>query len=680
MSAIIVAIIQDMVLHMENKNLDSVDFIFDKNFEQKTESKNLCILIHGYGKLLPWKNSHNKLKDLKEVIEESFADDMDIYYPNLNKEMIFYSINNPNNIVKDLLEDINRIWTNKTYDKIYIIGYSTGALIARKLYVCACGNNPEAPLEEKFKGCNLPTQWADAIDRIILLAGINRGWSINHHLSLMKAISWTIVAGLGNLMMLFSFNKLKPLLFNIRKGAFFITQLRIQWIYMRRKVNSDENKIGNALTIQLLGTKDDLVSPEDNIDLVSGKDFVYMEVPFSNHLNVVEMLPDHKNIDKNFEREKRKDKFLFALTGKKNELKQQSQQVITNIEPFTLSHKLLTKKKDEITDVVFVIHGIRDEGHWTNKIAQRVILENEEANEKRWKKDKRHFAIETSRYGYFPMLLFALPWTRRAKVAWFMDQYAENLVLYPKAEFSFIGHSNGTYLVAQALKEYQCCKFNRIVFAGSVVPKEYDWYQYTHREKRVKLVLNYVATFDWVVAIFPNFLHFIQRDLGSAGHDGFKAGFNINKKREQKPKIVLKIILLFRRFARKLRNKLSSRFHICKRIKKSFRVGNIKYVKGQHGAALNEYNWDVIAKFIVYDSPTFPKVEDLKIPKITQDKRTNILSIIGKFPLIAWIILILILGGIGVLIWLLASHLGERLQTLIFMLYLGLIWTVLTRI
>ena len=665
---------------MENNNLDSINLIYDENFVQKKNSKNLCILIHGYGKPFPWKNSHKKLKDLKEVIEESFADDMDIYYPNLNQEMIIYSINNPNNIVKNLLEDINKIWKNKTYDKIYIIGYSMGALIARKLYICACGNNPEAPLEEEFKDCKLPTQWAEAVDRIILLAGINRGWSINHHLSLMNAISWTIGAGLGNLMMFFSFGKLKPLVFQIRKGASFITQLRIQWIYMRRKVNSDEKKIGNALTIQLLGTKDDLVSPEDNIDLVSGKDFVYLEVLFSNHLNVVEMLPSSKKKDKNFERGQRKEKLLYALKEDKNELKQQSQQVITNIEPLTLSNRLSTKQPNEITDVIFVIHGIRDEGHWTNKIAQRVILKNEEANKNRKEKEQkqRHFAIETSRYGYFPMLLFALPWTRRAKVAWFMDQYAENLVLYPNAEFSFVGHSNGTYLLAQALKEYQCCEFKRIVFAGSVVPKEYDWYKYIHEEKRVKLVLNYVATFDWVVAIFPNFLHFIQRDLGSAGHDGFNAGFNIRPTTQQKLK--RKIMLLFRRFVRKLRKELSSRFHICKRTKKIWEVHNIKYVKGQHGAALNEYHWDAIAKFIVNDSLNFPKVEDLKSLKIAQAERCNILSIIGKFPLIAWIGLILLLGGIGVLFWLLGSDLGERLQTLIFMIYLWLIWIVLTRI
>jgi hypothetical protein len=50
-----------------------------------------------------------------------------------------------------------------------------------------------------------------------------------------------------------------------------------------------EKPIGTAVTVQLLGTIDDLVSPDDNIDLVSGKDFVYLEVPESGHRNVIDM-------------------------------------------------------------------------------------------------------------------------------------------------------------------------------------------------------------------------------------------------------------------------------------------------------------------------------------------------------------------------------------------------------
>ena len=103
-----------------------------------------------------------------------------------------------------------------------------------------------------------------------------------------------------------------------------------------------------------------------------------------------------------------------------------------------------------------------------------------------------------------------------------MDQYAEALAKYPNAKgrFHYIGHSNGTYLVARALKEYPCCRFKHIAFAGSVVHKKYDW---THfMSSQVEAVANYVATTDWVVALFPKALQIMRlQDLGSAGFDGF---------------------------------------------------------------------------------------------------------------------------------------------------------------
>ena len=52
------------------------------------------------------------------------------------------------------------------------------------------------------------------------------------------------------------------------------------------KANS-EGLPGKALTIQLLGSRDDMVAPEDNIDLVSGRDFIYLDVPYSGHEDVI---------------------------------------------------------------------------------------------------------------------------------------------------------------------------------------------------------------------------------------------------------------------------------------------------------------------------------------------------------------------------------------------------------
>ena len=71
----------------------------------------------------------------------------------------------------------------RKYEDIYLIGHSIGGLIARKVYVTACGQLPEAPFEPELQD-QQPRQWANRVRRIILLAGMNGGWKISHHFSL----------------------------------------------------------------------------------------------------------------------------------------------------------------------------------------------------------------------------------------------------------------------------------------------------------------------------------------------------------------------------------------------------------------------------------------------------------------------------------------------------------------
>ena len=129
-----------------------------------------------------------------------------------------------------------------------------------------------------------------------------------------------------------------------------------------------------------------------------------------------------------------------------------------------------------------------------------------------------------------PFLLWS---DRQQKVRWFMDQYTEVRAQYPLAEtFDFIGHSNGTYILASALQKYRTLKVHDIYFAGSVVPQRYPWSDLV-RKQRVRRVRNVVATNDWVVAIFPRVFEQIAEwrgradnpellDIGAAGFRGFQ--------------------------------------------------------------------------------------------------------------------------------------------------------------
>lgn len=539
-----------------------------------------------------------------------------------------WSTADPNAIVEGLLISVDKevqaaSTTGQPIRNIVLVGHSFGALLARKLYVVACGESEAAPFEPVFgpkvapaSANRLPARvWAGSVSRLILLAGMNRGWRITHHLSLANAPIWWLGTAVGHLVRLASGRSL--VISTIRQGAEFITQLRIQWIRMRQQHRRlGENSPGGATAIQLLGSRDDMVAPEDNIDLVSGGDFVYLDVPYSGHSDVIEVDDAMRGSD-------RRAIYLRALTGSPSDL--QADAVVPSDERFA-------SPDESVARVVFVIHGIRDAGYWTHKIARRIKQRQSFAA-------SVHSATETSSYGYFPMLPFVFPWYRRQKVEWLMDQYTEALAKYPNATFSYVGHSNGTYLLAKALELYPCCSFDKVVFAGSVVRRAYPWKRFLDSDPpRVNAVLNLVATTDWVVAFFPKFFELIRiQDLGSAGHDGFKI------------------------------------------IGSHPRAQQITYVKGGHGAAIDESLWDCIATFV--NEGTVRPVGGGKIAPA----RSLWVTLLGRFPPLVW-------AGIAVVAWLIWCAIAQLIISVAppgsqdfatgfgLATYLMVLWLLITRV
>ena len=501
----------------------------------------------------------------------------DVYVPRMPTGV--FSFADPNSIVAELLKDIDHIVSQKGkpgYSQITLIGHSLGALLARKLYIAAHGENADAPFETALANSS-PRAWVQQVDRIILLAAMNRGWSISHHLSIYRAISWSL--GVWILTLLSLVRRGTPLISTIRRGASFITQLRVQWLSMLRRASQNQQAL--ATTIQLLGTIDDMVSPDDNIDLATGGQFIYLDVPVSGHANVIDMDDSPFGLQ-------RLAVFQRALSEPAAILK------AGNLQPVDL----LFTPDDRVKNVIFVIHGIRDEGFWTHKIARKVMT--------LWKAagppNIPTFASVTSSYGYYAMLPFLLLGRRLEKVRWLMDQYTEAMARYPQADFDFVGHSNGTYLLARALQDNPSCHFRRIVFAGSVVRTDFDWARLqtsrllsdgTMTKPQVGAVLNYVATADWVVAFFPKAFELLHlQDLGSAGHDGF--------------------------------SQLSGQV-----------VGSqAQYIRGPHGAALNEANWDDIAQFVVQGIA--PPTTDSRFC----GSRSLFIKLLGKIAPLVWVCLI----------------------------------------
>jgi hypothetical protein len=588
----------------------------EKNYDQS--AKTLAVVLHGFSK------DGQSLNDVSIVMKDYYSEGgINFIQPDLPLNIL--SIASTAEIIFELIESISKEWekkksSNEPYQRIVFVGHSFGALLVRKLFVVANGEYSDVPFERTLSNLliNLidksdknseklvpPQPWVNKVERIVLLAGINRGWSVSHHMSIPRAITFQIGIALGYIIEAVS-GKL-PTIFTIRRGGSFIIQLRLQWLEMQKQ--RIKAQLEMPITVQLLGTIDDLVAPDDNIDLITGNKFIYIEVPESGHKTIIEMIHSDTTVKAN----NRKDKFKLAL------------KVTVDTAPDQSLFRSDLRRDNNVTDVVFVIHGIRDLGYWTQRIARRTQALANSLNV------NRKIKTETSTYGYFPMLSFLIPGARQQKVEWFMDRYTESKARYPNAKFHYLGHSHGTYLLAKALKEYASVKFDNVVFAGSVVKKDYEWDKFI--PKRIKNVQNFVASEDWVVAIFPNaFQKLNWQDLGSAGYDGFNLTKNIKSLYQPK-----------------------------------------QFVSGGHSAALNEQMWDTLAAFILSGEVREPK------PSLMVSEHSDSIKFISKYSPVVFL-LILILFILVIPYFLFTMQMCDWKKTLVLVAYFFSIWMIVTRV
>lgn len=499
----------------------------------------LVVLFHGCTWTI-WRRK-TQLTHIIDAVRESLPG-ADILMPVMPIE--FWSLQNPDHVVEDVIHAIDGVWTRRAgagrqYRRIVMIGFSFGSVLLRQVFCRAAGAEVDATVVP-----GAARTWSARVERVILLAGLNRGWTVDSPVTRIESLFNNIGTAIGHVL------PRKPTLFAIRRGAPFLTRTRLQWLALER------HALTPPLTVQLLGTRDDIVSPVDNIDLATGRRFVYLEVPESGHFDVIHMAR------KTPIGTKRRQIFQHALTTAHAAVRASgiTEHELLQLLPIGADPigELARRASDgeRLDDVLFVVHGIRDKGFWTRKIA-RVVVSYGRAQ-------RRNIVAIAPTYGYLAMLPFLLPWTRRAKVEWLLDIYVAVRCWHPDAAVSFIGHSNGTYIVSGAIESCPAVCFNHLVFAGSVVRSNFEWDRYVG--KQVSAVMNYVATADWVVAVFPRFFQLLRlQDLGSSGHDGFtneSKGF----------------------------------------------VTDVEYVAGSHSAALDEQHWHDIAKFVIEGTPPGPRV------------------------------------------------------------------------
>lgn len=527
-----------------------------------SESRELVILIHG------WTGSPTVLKDLRAVIcgraetgQIAALPHADVIVPrfaggvlsNLSCYCLAWDLVS---LIGAALQE--RAKRGGEYERVILIGHSIGALIVRKAVVFAHGETQDAPLAVRPG----PQPWAAKIERVILFAAMNRGWSSTQRPSYMRWGRWLLLRWLD------IFTRRLPIAKLVRAGkmgAPFLADLRVQWLRLAQRTPSPL-----PATVQMLGTQDDVVDENDSADLEAAGDFIYRTLNGGGHLTIVQLCPV-----KHPEHKAWHDAFVEVLTAPRpipgDPIK----------DPLQL--------ESEVERVVFVMHGIRDYGEWTKGVRDQLVRQAAE--------NGTTIIVRTSSYGYFPMGKFLLLAERERNVRWFMDEYSEAAAKYPNARFSFIGHSNGTYLLASALRRYKTPVFDRVVFAGSVLPRQFEWDHFV-RTGRVGAIQNYVATADLVVGWFPAFFEWVAElfgrrpDLGSGGHNGF--------------------------------------------LNDTARLHAIEFVRGGHGAALVPENMPNLARFALGDEVTLVMVPN----KAGPTERSGMVDLGYKLCPLVWLALV----------------------------------------
>ena len=447
---------------------------------------------------------------------------------------------------------------------IILLGYSAGTLLARRIFSMAHGAGPSGKIE-----CSA-VPWAHKIQRLVMLAGITRGWVFStaspDHVRFLSPLLFGftrfigLIKGLGE-----SADRKYPFIWRLQRGSPFVVSTRIQYVHviasLRNSVkgcagNSGLTALGVPATVFLLGARDEYISPADCTELGPRSEFLYVELPGANHQQALEICGENGDVTT------RRQRFVAALKESFDDLKKKEwvvppEDIDDYLDPMDLvgDDTPNNKVSNSVEHVVMVIHGIRDNGFWTKRVAREIKgLARERGISVR---------APTPSYGYFSMWDFVMPGGRERATRWFMERYADVQSHFPNARISFVGHSNGTYIAARAMYICPAIRLHRVVLAGSVIRCSYDWAKVS---AQVNQVLNYVGSKDSVVAFLPAvFERFGLRflDVGGAGAYGF--AFAQEPFRSQLP----------------------------------FELREIQYVHGGHSAAIGEQSWREIANYML---------------------------------------------------------------------------------
>lgn len=488
----------------------------------------------------------------------------EVWAPDLDMSM--FSMRPAESLSQELFDKIDtKLAENPGIEHIVLLGYSSGSLLARRVFCMAHGADDSGMLSRPA------ATWAAKIDRLVMISGITRGWEFSsaspahiRFLGPLLLFSAKLVGWWRNFRAHRADAGTIPFIWQLKRGSPFVITTRIQYINVLEALRAAPKSAlpaplridGLPSTVFLLGATDEFISPADCTEMGPRLEFAFIELPNSNHGQAIQICGE------SVAEQCRSERLVAAIRDDFAALIAQpwaipASDIDDYSDPMDISenHSNSATSPQRVEHAVIVVHGIRDSGFWTKRVAREIKTLG--------RKHSLVVRAPTPTYGYFSMWDFIKPGGREEAAYWFMERYADVRTHFPHAKISFIGHSNGTYIAARALELCQAIHFENVVFAGSVVRCDFEWPKFAGQ---VRALVNYVGNSDAVVACLPGVLERLKLrwfNVGGAGAFGFT----------------------------------SATSPAAAGIAPAVRMKEYRYVLGGHGAAITEDFWPEIAQF-----------------------------------------------------------------------------------
>jgi hypothetical protein len=404
-------------------------------------------------------------------------------------------------------QNARRVATHETdYPKITLIGHSIAALLVRKavLYASKGFGIDRAGFEGSVAQVDAP--WRKRLDRIVLLAGINGGWS-------RKTNIWVAIGAAA-----LDYMGVGQFLLDLERGEPFVENLRAEWLDLMRNPRGQ-----NAPdVVQLLGSNDWAVPEDNELDLSARVDgrinpgFIFQTMEASGHVSVLDM-----------------------VTTSNQELRLQARRAAQFTEALALpwddlianGHSRIVRENADIwadqvkvKSIIIPYHGLRDSQAWTESPDKAFVALFGARSDVLISRETPPFVPRFS-------FLFDILGRREASVRWLAEKLVRLKAEYPEAKVSIIAHSQGSYTAGTLAQRFAALGFENVVLAGSLLPHAFPWGTII-KSGGAKRVVNLRARADIVSGILASAFQFVPGyvpllgrlrlfQIGDSGFSGF---------------------------------------------------------------------------------------------------------------------------------------------------------------